>query len=127
MDLLRHGEIRDYGIYFLDEDGNVFDPQNPRFEVSHYVNNNGTTTWVQDVPDTPLIRIDTGHYTCTIEIDENVFILDEVYYVRFRGYDSVNDVKQLDERVFKVVDFSTTPGGGDSSICNNNLVARFVF
>ena len=125
MDYLKHGETRDFGVLFVDEDGNYFDPTDPTYEVSHYEKDNGTTNWVQDVPEAVLYRISIGHYSFTWFVDENIYTLGEVYYFRFRGTDT-EGTRNIDERTAKIIDESLGGGGGSSS-CGNGLIARFVF
>ena len=124
MDLLKHGETRDFGVLFVDEEGNYFDPTDPTYEVSHYEKQNGTTNWIEDIPESELTRIDVGHYSFTWFIDESIYEIDEVYYVRFRGTDT-EGVRNVDERVARIV----APGalGDGGGLCNNRLTARFVF
>ena len=123
MDQLQHGEIRDYGVLYVDENGDYFDPTDTTYEVSHYVKQNGTTNWVVITPETALNRIDLGHFSHTVFVDESIYEIDEVYYIRFRGTD-LEGTRLVDERVFKVI----APGdAGGSSLCQNRLTARFVF
>jgi len=123
MDYLKQGETRDYGVLFLNDEGDLFDPTDPTYEISHYVKN-GTITWVQDVSESALFRIDLGHYAFTWFVDENIYEIDETYYIRFRGTDPDTSIRNIEERVARII-HPNSGGGGD--ICQSNIVARFVF
>jgi hypothetical protein len=118
-DFLR-GQIIDLSIIFISNvTGVLIDPINPTVEIVHYEGYNE----VIDLAEIPVVKVTTrpvGYFTYEFTIPGS-FILNELYYVRWRGTDP-NDVtiRDVQENHFKVVDGSSSGSG----CCG--LVPRFT-
>jgi len=105
----RRGQIVDLPVVFVSNvTGALIDPVNPTVEISHYEG----TTEIIDLAETPLVKIATrpvGFFTYEFTIP-STFILDETYYVRWRGKDPNSACTDPDvvENHFKVVNGSST-------------------
>lgn len=120
LGFFKRGDVVDFPIIFISRiNGELIDPINPTVEVSHYEG----TAEIIDLVETPLTKITTrpvGYYTYEFTVLESV--IDDVYYVRWRGTDpaSLTGERDLVEDTYKVVPTESSGGG---NCCG--LIPRF--
>jgi hypothetical protein len=117
------GQTVDLAVVFVSNvTGELIDPTDPTVEISHYEG----TTEIIDLAETVLTKIATrpvGHYTYEFVIPVS-FILDEMYFVRWRGEDpnGIPGNRDIVEEQFVVVASGSVSGSGDCCC----LVPRFT-
>lgn len=100
VDLIRLNTTRDFAVQFIEIPGNKpFDPINPTIEIVHYESG----SQIFDLSPTVLIKVEVGNYVYHLNITSPPFVLDETYFVRYRGIHPTSGELILIEEEFRIV------------------------
>lgn len=109
IDIVTRGMVRPLKVVFIDENGEEFDPVNPTVEIRLY----DDITEIINLPETPLVKVSTGHYIYSWIVPED-FPINNIAFVYYRATNNSNSRFVIEEKLrVAPVNFYETESASD--------------